>query len=89
MMILCLIVIVVMSYILRISEDHEDNLEYAMSETQKNISVKLLGKSGLKFLYYCEMLPFYKEDAPKSLKEDLRVIVDKCYLELTNALKGI
>jgi len=66
-------------------EEHNSNMEYAMAETQK-YKCEVIGQEGLKFLYYYEMLPFYKDDAPSNLEQDLKLVIEKCYSSLKDAL---
>jgi hypothetical protein len=68
-------------------EDHQSKMAYAESETQKYKCEVISGES-LKFLYYLEMLPFYKDDVAEDFSNNLRSLIDDCYRQLSLALKS-
>lgn len=68
-------------------EDHQSKMAYAESETQKYKCEVISGES-LKFLYYLEMLPFYKDDVAEDFSNNLRSLIDNCYRQLSLALKS-
>lgn len=68
-------------------EDHNKKMDYAFSETQK-YKCEVIGQEALTFLYFYEMLPFYKNEVTSDFESRVKGIVDYCYAELKKALIG-
>ena len=66
-------------------EDHDKTMDLALKETQK-YKCSMIGQEALTFLYFYEMLPFYKEEVPKGFKAELEGLYLRCYSELKVAL---
>jgi len=66
-------------------EDHADNIDRAVTETQK-YKCEIWSQEALTFLYFYEMLPFYNDEVPSHLEQDIKSLVEKCYAELKISL---
>lgn len=66
-------------------EDHDKTMDLALNETQK-YKCSIIGQEALTFLYFYEMLPFYKEEVPDGFKAELEGLYLRCYTKLKVAL---
>ena len=66
-------------------EEYEDEIEDAVEETKK-YKCEIYAQATLTFLYFYMMLPFFKDEAPESFKQEIKILVNKCNDDLSNAL---